>query len=489
MLDNYSTDRDHWLFRQNKMDKPVLDRYMASVYFVVQTVPPLHQISTTGYGDATGGSENEETALRIFFMITGVVVYSLCTGEIMDYSNKVAMSAQKLSKKIARLHCLSRKYNLPLNLIRTVEQALVNNEDKQAPRPLDLSNLSKEEVELFYYVLYINKYHGIKMFQTKDEQFILKLGSCLQRRDLKKNEMIFKKDDSAVAMYLLKEGHVGFMLDKFDTVPFVRVESGFFGEYELLFNTPRQFTARALTEVVLFSLNMEDFKEVFLKSKENRFIDKLYKFASERANCFTQVHNKFELLIKKQLFESNALEAIGLFIKQATLKIVKDKPLKKPKKSVSSSKTTSRAEPKAPRIAFVKSSLRPSSFTKPDTSSPNTTSRNVIGLESSSDERFRPSAISKNTKTQASKKSLFHQNAAIQINIIPPQHSSGPLLEDPAFSTKPQTEATTRQGKIGRPGFLRQSIGSNSRLGSGSIHKSNSTLNLKKKHIRVPQKN
>lgn len=484
MLDNYSSDRDHWLYRQNKMDKPVLDRYMASVYFVVQTVPAAHQISTTGYGDATGGSENEETALRIIFMITGVVVYSLCTGEIMEYSNKVALSAQSLSKKVARLHYLYKKHNLPLSLKRSVEHALINNEDKPKPRALDLSNLSKEEVELFYYILYINKYHGIKMFQTKDDQFILKLGACLQRRELKQNELIFKKEDSAATMYFLKEGHIGFMLDKFDTVPFIRVESGFFGEYELLFNTPRQFTSRALTDVVLFSLNIEDFKEVFLKSKENRFIDKLYRFASERANFFTQVHNKFELLIKKQLMESHALESIGLFMRQATLSITREKPAKKSKISVSSSKSTTRTEHKAP-VSNFKKGLRASIFSKVDGSSPISTSRKVLGLEGSSDERSAPKVVTKIKLMSAQKKSHFYTNAGIKINIIPPQHKSGPLSDDPGFIFSPPTEIAAHAGKIEPKSSQPRSKGSTDRLKSESKVQPSSALDLNKRRKRA----
>ena len=296
----------------------ILDNYIKSMYFVVQT------ITTTGYGDL-GSDSNSEMMLRSLYIITGVIIYALCTGEVTDHLTKSIAWKEKINEQVCNLRELHSLYDIDKIILWKVEYELQDPRklgllkhtntgdliaDGTTKRDLDFRNLSKEEIELFYYSVFMQKYKGINMFQTSDSSFILELGIALQKREYKKGHIIYSRDEPAANLFIICEGKVGFMLNTFEDVPFMEIKKGYFGEYELLFNVNRVFSVRALTNVAVYYLETEYFKRIFLKEINCQFLLKLKCKASERENFFNSIHNKFDMYIKNKLSKTKAFNHV-----------------------------------------------------------------------------------------------------------------------------------------------------------------------------------
>lgn len=314
---NYS-GHNMWLWLLGKQNKSILEKYIACMYFVMQT------FTSTGYGD-TPVNSNSETAVRCIYMLTGVIVYALTTGEVNVELTKLMTWRQQNERKLQSLRDLASLYDIDPFIVGKVEaqildpakiDMMVTNKNGELvfastnSNQLDFRNLSREEIEGFYFSLYVQKFKGLKMFQTIDSDFILQLGAAVYVREFKANQYIYTRDEPAANLFILSQGQAGFMLNRFDEIPFMRVDKGYFGEYELIFNVNRVFTVRALTDVTLYYVNTEDFKKIFLSDRFPAFMANFTFKAADRMNTFNQVHNKFDLLIKNKLSKTAAFKSV-----------------------------------------------------------------------------------------------------------------------------------------------------------------------------------
>ena len=307
-----------WLTLLDKENKGMIDEYIACLYFVVQT------FSTTGYGDFPA-TTNSERLVRCLFVMTGLVVYALSTGEANVFLTKLITWKELTNRKMVALKELNSIFVLDPFVVAKVETQILDKRKMdhmvtnrhgdlvyadQNRNRLDFRNLSKEEVECFYFSLFMKKYKGIKMFQTYDSEFLLELGAAVFVKEFKADNIIYTKDEPAANMFIIAEGSVGYMLNRFDNVPFMRIDKGYFGEYELVNNVNRIFTVRALTDVSLYYVSIEAFKKIFLADRDPDFISLFTFQASDRMNFFNQIHNKFDLHIKNQLARTETFKSV-----------------------------------------------------------------------------------------------------------------------------------------------------------------------------------
>lgn len=303
------------MFKGKDME-PMLDRYVLTLFFVIQTVAYSNQITTTGYGDIQAHS-NAEMAFRGVLIFTGVIVYSICIGEFSDYLHKKIDKMESEDRKRKTLFKIADHYGVCRQTVETVSVGIGRTgavSDFGHIGELDFSMLTIEEIELFYYGLFKQKFKAMKMFESDDPRYILKLGLSLRKVKFAKGQLVYSKFQPAAGVYLLAQGKVGFMLESVDSVPFYRVDRGFFGEYELIYNVARQFSVRALTDCTLYLLPTEMFKDLFLQSDiNNRVAIK----AADRQQQIDHENRKFERFIRKTLEEkrifkmkSNILEDI-----------------------------------------------------------------------------------------------------------------------------------------------------------------------------------
>ena len=100
-----------WISRNKYRDEPVYDRYVASMYFVFQT------ITTVGYGDI-GVQTQIEFGLAIFLMFVGVLFYSNILSELLGLINRKLMEREEILSRIFLLRSISKNIKVPNTIMR-----------------------------------------------------------------------------------------------------------------------------------------------------------------------------------------------------------------------------------------------------------------------------------------------------------------------------------------------------------------------------------
>lgn len=86
-FENFSPDS--WVVRYGIVDSPNSFQYLASVYWVLQT------LTTVGYGDISAGTDAERIA-AVIWMIIGIGFYSFTIGNLSSIINTIDVKAAHL---------------------------------------------------------------------------------------------------------------------------------------------------------------------------------------------------------------------------------------------------------------------------------------------------------------------------------------------------------------------------------------------------------
>lgn len=226
---------------------------------------------------------------------------------------------EKAKLRLSLLHDYSGKYFFSRGLVQKLTDKITDpNNRKNMDRELDFSNLQNDEIRLFYLLLYTQKFKSFNLLKTSDSYFVLDLCMNLEKREVKKNEAIYLKDEPAANLFFVYEGEIGYMLNRFDNIPFVKVTPGsYFGEYELMFNVPRVFNCRALKDSTIYYLSISHFKKLLIQDQDDSFVRRFHNAASERLNYFTSVHNQFESKIRSELMRKDKFKVLRATIENA----------------------------------------------------------------------------------------------------------------------------------------------------------------------------
>lgn len=119
MLNDIESDTDYeiWLYMNDLKDAEIIDLYIASLYFTVQTVV------TVGYGDVHCYSTYE----RLFssgLMLIGVFIYSFAIGSLTTLLSSVDQQNASYSKSLAILAQIQKEYNLNTSLFLKIRKHL-----------------------------------------------------------------------------------------------------------------------------------------------------------------------------------------------------------------------------------------------------------------------------------------------------------------------------------------------------------------------------
>mmetsp|Transcript_11074 Transcript_11074/g.12676 ORF Transcript_11074/g.12676 Transcript_11074/m.12676 type:complete len:835 (-) Transcript_11074:1227-3731(-) len=128
------------------------------------------------------------------------------------------------------------------------------------------------------------------IFSDFDDDQITQMGKATQVKKLKKNEKIFKQGDYGDEVYILKNGHV--VLEKEDDIDSRSADDSqsedvmhcyagdCFGELALIYECPRQMSARVVEDTEAWTLSHDAFRKInadFEESKKNRIIQAIDK--------------------------------------------------------------------------------------------------------------------------------------------------------------------------------------------------------------------
>jgi len=129
----------------------------------------------------------------------------------------------------------------------------------------------------------------VPLFSTLDDQALSGLASCVRRRALRKDTIVFHKDQAGDALYLVESGHVRIFLPTESggelTVEIAR-PGDVFGELALLDGRPRSASAETIEDTSLYVLAHEDFQR-FL-SATPQFATSLIALLSTRIRQLTE---------------------------------------------------------------------------------------------------------------------------------------------------------------------------------------------------------
>jgi len=288
---------DNWVVYNNFLEEPPLDIYIISFYFVIQT------FTTCGYGDIYS-KRNVEFIFRIIVMFFGVFLYGIFSGRIVDYRSQKMADDELLAKKIQALERINAKYQLSSVTFQSIMEKL--SEPKPPPKkPYDFSNLSLEQMERLEHLRFTSKLSSNKLFPSGEEykKFVLELGRLMTKRYYNKDQIVYNNGDPAAFFYIIRKGTVRILNKQLELIPIYEIRNGFFGEYEIIFGTTRQYTVVAHTDCQLYLVDIIDFKRFLItESKDIEFTERMIKAAEERMRLVEYTQSQFDFFLKRKMF-------------------------------------------------------------------------------------------------------------------------------------------------------------------------------------------
>jgi hypothetical protein len=199
---NSTVGTGSWIWRNNIYDKPIMQKYMASLYWITQT------IITVGYGDI--GSETQaEKFLSIIAIFAGVIYFSLTVGSLTSLIQDAEQKSEQYERQVSLLKELKITYKLPSPLchkaIRKIKQ-LVYSKEPNYSELLESLPISFR-IELGY-AMYSDTLKDINFFDNMPSKFIAFIGPLLTKVEVCQEEIIYSKDEIANEMFFIKSGTV-----------------------------------------------------------------------------------------------------------------------------------------------------------------------------------------------------------------------------------------------------------------------------------------
>lgn len=227
MAADLNEDPKNWVMEFQFTDQSNIDCYIASFYYIVQTVV------TVGYGDIHSNGTIERI-LTCFLMFIGVFFYSFTIGSLSSLLTNIDSKSAHLETKLNTLLQLKSQYSLDDNLYVRLKRGV----------KLGLSKLSFDKIEFLdnlpmnlrielSVIMHRSLVQGIDFFQNKPPRFIAFIGPYLKVIKHGKDEYIFSEGEYADEMYFIKQGNVSLVLKEYENFEYLKIEKGYyFGEVD-----------------------------------------------------------------------------------------------------------------------------------------------------------------------------------------------------------------------------------------------------------------
>lgn len=320
-------DGTSWGYVNNFSNESVLDFYISSCYFIMQT------FSSTGYGDIIS-KNTEEIGFRIGIIIIGGILYTLFTGKLaMGISDLVSIrdtvdNQLRALKRIcddfqlpdSTYHRL--KYSIRLKLDKNYHYTARHNELKDVFTMKHASDCEADRECYNHCTLELGKLKNMPFFKPLPTNASLdalknysacmrKLFAVMKVRKYEAGQFIYCKGDSARTFYIIESGSVGFCqsvygeefvfskiglnkseastpapisdfarIDRTNSLQTTSnnlhdmskrniVEGGYFGEIEVVTEgvDKRQFTAKALNDCIIHCVDAGDYMKILYDHK------------------------------------------------------------------------------------------------------------------------------------------------------------------------------------------------------------------------------
>ena len=252
-----------WLVRSHLEDADVLEKYVASAYFVITT------LATVGTGDITAFTVPERIC-ALGLMAFGVAFYSSILSVVSLY---LADSPKdKLSTQQTLVDHFAEAVNLPSSLRSKVTQHLTlayahsqvnwpNYSQLLSDLPLFLSS----ELSLYIYHTLVSQIHFL---QDKSPALVADLAARLKSLHMNEQQEIYEEGILAEEVFFLMSGRVELKRQEVQFLTYVK--GSIFGEIEVLWGWTRRDSAWTKEKAELMVLDKSDFLLILSRYAEFR---------------------------------------------------------------------------------------------------------------------------------------------------------------------------------------------------------------------------
>jgi CRP-like cAMP-binding protein len=307
-----SSRPNSWLMLNHQYDAVLVDRYTYSFYSVTQT------FTTVGYGDVIC-ELNLERAMRIVTMISGVLIYNMFSGQIVNYQSQEQNKSDLLLKKRKTFLEVAERYQVPERIFKLVLESIDDQPlRKPEERKPDLDLLDKESRDDLEYQVFLKQFSGIPIFSSSmgHRNFVLELGRSIKTLEIDAERIIYEKGEPPGACYIIVSGQIHVMSSLAENLPICCIKKGYFGELELMKNEPRRFTIQSKTDVVLLCLPWDKFKSIFMRIDKSQeqviqqdqedFQRRILAFSLKRWRRIESMNEKMSSLLRRDTISFNS---------------------------------------------------------------------------------------------------------------------------------------------------------------------------------------
>ena len=321
-----SQEQVTWLTVYNFQFSDVLDKYVASLYWVITTMLSI------GYGDIAA-TNNSERIYAVFTMLFGGIVFGALIAQVTRMIQNQNPQLQAFKSKMDEIKAYLGEKSLPqaVNVNALEAYAYYLQKKTSFGEYSILAGLPEEMVRKLVFEVYYREISSINLFReasTYSERcFVVYLVRHIKPQRATKGEYLFRTGDMAQTVLFLMTGLV--QLSTSDGVSDVVVgyvaKGGFFGDFELLKKTTRLADYKAIMNCSIFAISNDVFEAAsqeypeagakFKSLMERRF--KAYQVACKLPSILTkstQVQADTKSALVRKLSGFKVSQNIGNFL-------------------------------------------------------------------------------------------------------------------------------------------------------------------------------
>ncbi|CAG9318431.1 unnamed protein product [Blepharisma stoltei] len=254
-LDNFNPDT--WVVVSKMVDESSGYLYLASMYWAVTV------LTTVGFGDIHATTE-AEMIISIIWMIFGIGFYSFVVGSLSSVLSSMDEKKSLINAKMQLIDLFSKDTMLPPNLtleigkkIKIHLETLTLDDNERSNIISDLPKTLRYDIGMSMFQCAAQK---INFFSNKEVAFLADILPRLKHTIIKPKQFLYKKGDYADEAYFIVDGRVGFVYGRNNLVFKNMISGSYFGEIELIEQSPREFSVLSewKTELLILTKNIFD---------------------------------------------------------------------------------------------------------------------------------------------------------------------------------------------------------------------------------------
>ena len=267
----------NWLFDAGLVNKPWLNRYLYSFYFVIISM------NTVGYGDIVPQNPSE-ILFCIFFVVVGCMMFAYCLNCMGTIFHAFYKKERELKEELFMINDFMKSKNITQNFQMKIRKYLQHNWISQKQLNLDNSKKVFDKLSQSLKSELLSEANGfivqkIDLFSMNFSQWTLnEIIKTIKEESYPPGEMIFTPGDYKNSdLFFIKKGNVEIFVEnelneKNDRKIVIKQlkEGNVFGEIAFFSDMKRTAGARSKEYTTLIRFNQNEFKRLIEENDEDK---------------------------------------------------------------------------------------------------------------------------------------------------------------------------------------------------------------------------